>query len=137
VCFRSSPQMKEMLGTSKASMTPNELIREALMMPVDLIWNGGIGTYVKASNESHAEVGDRGSEPLRVNGKDVKAKIFGEGGNLGATQRGRIEFAMNGGLINTDFVDNVGGVTCSDNEVNIKILLNTLVAAGDLTLKQR
>ncbi|HSG52894.1 MAG TPA: NAD-glutamate dehydrogenase [Rheinheimera sp.] len=135
--IKLSPQMKEMLGTTKASMTPNELIREALMMPVDLIWNGGIGTYVKATNESHAEVGDRGSEPLRVNGKELKAKVFGEGGNLGATQRGRIEFAMHGGLINTDFVDNVGGVTCSDNEVNIKILLNTLVAGGDLTLKQR
>jgi glutamate dehydrogenase len=135
--IKLTPQMKDMFGTTKATMTPNELIREALMMPVDLIWNGGIGTYVKASNESHAEVGDRGSEPLRVNGKELKAKIFGEGGNLGATQRGRIEFAINGGLINTDFVDNVGGVTCSDNEVNIKILLNTLVAAGDLTLKQR
>jgi len=135
--IKLSPQMKEMLGTTKASMTPNELIREALMMPVDLIWNGGIGTYVKGSGESHAEVGDRGSEALRVNGKELKAKIFAEGGNLGATQRGRIEFAMHGGLINTDFVDNVGGVTCSDNEVNIKILLNTLVAAGDLTLKQR
>ncbi|MDX1677564.1 NAD-glutamate dehydrogenase [Arsukibacterium sp.] len=135
--IKLSPQMKEMLGTTKASMTPNELIRECLMMPVDLIWNGGIGTYIKATTESHAEVGDRGSEPLRINGKDLKAKIFGEGGNLGATQRGRIEFAANGGRINTDFVDNVGGVTCSDNEVNIKILLNSLVQGGDLTLKQR
>ncbi|MBV2129815.1 NAD-glutamate dehydrogenase [Arsukibacterium indicum] len=135
--IKLSPQMKEMLGTTKVSMTPNELIRECLMMPVDLIWNGGIGTYIKATSETHAEVGDRGSEPLRINGKDLKAKIFGEGGNLGATQRGRIEFAANGGRINTDFVDNVGGVTCSDNEVNIKILLNALVQGGDLTLKQR
>ncbi|MCF4009729.1 NAD-glutamate dehydrogenase [Rheinheimera sp. UJ63] len=135
--IKLSPQMKEMLGTSKATMTPNELIRECLTMPVDLIWNGGIGTYLKATNESHAEVGDRGSEALRVNGRDLKAKIFGEGGNLGATQRGRIEFANNGGRINTDFVDNVGGVTCSDNEVNIKILLNALVTGGDLTIKQR
>ncbi|KKO46583.1 NAD-glutamate dehydrogenase [Arsukibacterium ikkense] len=135
--IKLSAQMKEMLGTSKASMTPNELIRECLMMPVDLIWNGGIGTYIKATSESHAEVGDRGSEALRINGKELKAKIFGEGGNLGATQRGRIEFAANGGRINTDFVDNVGGVTCSDNEVNIKILLNALVQNGDLTLKQR
>ncbi|CAM5221241.1 NAD-glutamate dehydrogenase domain-containing protein, partial [Alishewanella longhuensis] len=126
-----------MLGTSKASMTPNELIRECLMMPVDLLWNGGIGTYVKGSNESHAEVGDRGSEALRVNGRELRAKIFGEGGNLGATQRGRIEYAANGGRVNTDFVDNVGGVTCSDNEVNIKILLNALVTGGDLTIKQR
>lgn len=135
--IKLTPQIKDMLGTTKASMTPNELIRECLMMQVDLLWNGGIGTYVKGSNESHAEVGDRGSEALRVNGKDLKAKIFGEGGNLGATQRGRIEYALHGGRVNTDFVDNVGGVTCSDNEVNIKILLNALVAAGDLTLKQR
>ncbi len=135
--IKLSPQMKEMLGTTKASMTPNELIREALMMPVDLIWNGGIGTYLKASTETHAEVGDRGSEALRINGKEVRARIFGEGGNLGATQRGRIEYAAAGGRINTDFVDNVGGVTCSDNEVNIKILLNALVTSGDMTIKQR
>lgn len=135
--IKLTPQIKEMLGTSKTSMTPNELIRECLMMPVDLLWNGGIGTYVKGSNESHAEVGDRGSEALRVNGRELRAKIFGEGGNLGATQRGRIEYAANGGRVNTDFVDNVGGVTCSDNEVNIKILLNALVTGGDLTIKQR
>lgn len=135
--IKLSPQIKEMLGTTKTSMTPNELIRECIMMPVDLLWNGGIGTYVKGSNESHAEVGDRGSEALRVNGRELSAKIFGEGGNLGATQRGRIEYAANGGRVNTDFVDNVGGVTCSDNEVNIKILLNTLVTGGDLTIKQR
>jgi len=135
--IKLTPQIKEMLGTTKASMTPNELIRECIMMPVDLLWNGGIGTYVKGSNESHAEVGDRGSEALRVNGRELRAKIFGEGGNLGATQRGRVEYAANGGRVNTDFVDNVGGVTCSDNEVNIKILLNALVMAGDLTIKQR
>lgn len=135
--IKLSPQMQKMLGTDKTSLTPNELIRAALMMEVDLIWNGGIGTYVKATDESHAEVGDRASEPLRVNGKEVKAKIIGEGGNLGTTQRGRIEYASNGGRINTDFIDNVGGVDCSDNEVNIKILLNALVASGDLTLKQR
>ncbi len=135
--IKLSPQMQEMLGTDKTALTPNELIRASLMMNVDLIWNGGIGTYVKASDETHAEVGDRASEPLRVNGKEVKAKIIGEGGNLGTTQRGRIEYAANGGRINTDFIDNVGGVDCSDNEVNIKILLNALVASGDLTLKQR
>ncbi|MCC5825723.1 NAD-glutamate dehydrogenase [Alkalimonas sp.] len=135
--IKLTPQMKKMLGTSKATMTPTELIRACLAMPVDLIWNGGIGTYMKASDESHAEVGDRGTEALRLNGSEFKAKIFGEGGNLGATQRGRIEFAAHGGRINTDFIDNVGGVDCSDNEVNIKILLNALVAAGDLTLKQR
>ncbi len=135
--IKLSPQIQQMLGTDASSLTPNEFIRAALMMPVDLIWNGGIGTYVKASDETHAEVGDRASEPLRVNGKDVKAKIIGEGGNLGTTQRGRIEYAQNGGRINTDFIDNVGGVDCSDNEVNIKILLNALVSSGDMTLKQR
>ena len=135
--IKLSEQMQAMLGTDKTSMTPNELIRASLMMPVDLIWNGGIGTYVKASDETHAEVGDRASEPLRINGKEVRAKIIGEGGNLGTTQRGRIEYAANGGRINTDFIDNVGGVDCSDNEVNIKILLNALVASGDMTLKQR
>jgi len=135
--IKLTPQIQQMLGTDVASLTPNEFIRAALMMQVDLIWNGGIGTYVKATDESHAEVGDRASEPLRVNGKDVKARIIGEGGNLGTTQRGRIEYAANGGRINTDFIDNVGGVDCSDNEVNIKILLNALVASGDMTLKQR
>ncbi|MDT0581578.1 MULTISPECIES: NAD-glutamate dehydrogenase [Alteromonadaceae] len=132
-----SPEMKKWLGTRQATMTPNDLIHNALKMPVDLIWNGGIGTYVKSSKESHAEVGDRANDTTRVNGKDVKAKIVGEGGNLGLTQLGRIEYAANGGLVNTDFIDNVGGVDCSDNEVNIKILLNTLVNAGDLTVKQR
>jgi glutamate dehydrogenase len=132
-----SAEMKQMLGTDKVSMTPNELMKELLKMQVDLIWNGGIGTYVKASRETHAEVGDRANDAIRVNGKEVRAKIIGEGGNLGCTQLGRIEYASNGGRINTDFVDNVGGVDCSDNEVNIKILLNALVADGELTLKQR
>lgn len=135
--IKLSPQMQQMIGTDQTSMTPNEFIKAALMMPVDLLWNGGIGTYVKATSETHAEVGDRANEPLRVNGKDVKARIIGEGGNLGTTQRGRIEYAQAGGRINTDFIDNVGGVDCSDNEVNIKILLNALVASGDMTLKQR
>ena len=132
-----SAEMQQMLGTDKASMPPNELMKELLKMPVDLIWNGGIGTYVKASRETHAEVGDRANDAIRVNGKEVRAKIIGEGGNLGCTQLGRIEYASNGGRINTDFVDNVGGVDCSDNEVNIKILLNALVAEGELTVKQR
>jgi glutamate dehydrogenase len=107
------------------------------MMKVDLIWNGGIGTYVKAKSETDADVGDRANDALRVNGGELKAKILGEGGNLGATQLGRIEFTANGGRMNTDFIDNVGGVACSDNEVNIKILLNSLVSEGDLTKKQR
>lgn len=132
-----SAEMKQMLETEKTSMTPTELMKELLKMPVDLIWNGGIGTYVKSSRETHAEVGDRANDALRVNGRELRAKIVGEGGNLGCTQLGRIEYAANGGRINTDFVDNVGGVDCSDNEVNIKILLNALVAEGELTLKQR
>ncbi len=132
-----TPEMKEWLNTSKDTMTPNELIHNVLQMPVDLIWNGGIGTYVKSAKESHAEVGDRANDVVRVDGNQVKAKIIGEGGNLGATQLGRIEFAANGGRVNTDFIDNVGGVDCSDNEVNIKILLNSLVSCGDLTVKQR
>ena len=135
--IKLSPEMKKWLGTRQMSMTPNELIHNVLKMEVDLIWNGGIGTYIKSSKESHSDVGDRANDILRVNGKDVKAKIVGEGGNLGLTQLGRIEYAANGGRVNTDFIDNVGGVDCSDNEVNIKILLNTLVRNGDLTVKQR
>ncbi|GAB2675656.1 NAD-glutamate dehydrogenase [Aliiglaciecola aliphaticivorans] len=130
-------EMKKWLGTTQAAMTPNELIHNALKMQVDLIWNGGIGTYVKGSKETHSEVGDRANDDTRVNGKEVRAKIIGEGGNLGLTQLGRIEYAAQGGRVNTDFIDNVGGVDCSDNEVNIKILLNALVRAGDLTNKQR
>ncbi|HCB08869.1 MAG TPA: NAD-glutamate dehydrogenase, partial [Alteromonas sp.] len=132
-----TPEMKTWLGTRQNSMTPTELIHNCLKMPVDLIWNGGIGTYVKSKKESHSDVGDRANDALRVNGCDLKAKIIGEGGNLGATQLGRMEFAANGGRVNTDFIDNVGGVDCSDNEVNIKILLNALVSNGDLTVKQR
>ncbi|WP_166419646.1 NAD-glutamate dehydrogenase [Pseudoalteromonas sp. Z1A8] len=132
-----SPEMKKMLGTKKATMTPNELMKASLMMEFDLLWNGGIGTYIKNSKETDADVGDRANDALRINGRDLGAKIIGEGGNLGATQLGRVEFAAKGGRVNTDFIDNVGGVACSDNEVNIKILLNGLVAEGDLTRKQR
>jgi len=132
-----TPEIKKMLNTKKASMTPTELLKELLKMKVDLIWNGGIGTYIKSSSETHAEVGDRANDTLRVNGNEVQARVIGEGGNLGCTQLGRIEYAANGGRMNTDFVDNVGGVDCSDNEVNIKILLNALVADGEMTLKQR
>ena len=132
-----SSEMKKMLGTKKASLTPNELIKALLRMPVDLFWNGGIGTYIKAKSETDAQVGDRATDLVRINGSELKAKVFGEGGNLGATQLGRIEFAQSGGRINTDFVDNVGGVDCSDNEVNIKILLNQLVNEGELTKKHR
>jgi glutamate dehydrogenase len=135
--IKLTAEMKKWLGTKQQNMTPNELIHNVLKMPVDLLWNGGIGTYVKSTKETHAQVGDRANDDVRVNGNQLQAKIIGEGGNLGATQLGRIEFALKGGKVNTDFIDNVGGVDCSDNEVNIKILLNSLVNAGDLTTKQR
>ena len=132
-----SPQMRTRFALDAASLTPSELINALLKSPVDLIWNGGIGTYVKASSETHAEAGDKANDTLRVNGNELKCKVFGEGGNLGMTQRGRIEYCLNGGACNTDFIDNVGGVDCSDHEVNVKILLNEIVANGDLTFKQR
>ncbi|KGK16935.1 NAD-glutamate dehydrogenase [Vibrio navarrensis] len=132
-----TPEIQKMLSTKKASLAPNELIKMILKMEVDLLWNGGIGTYVKASTETHTDVGDRANDVLRIDGRDLQARIVGEGGNLGMTQKGRIEYALNGGRVNTDFVDNVGGVDCSDNEVNIKIFLNGLVSNGDMTIKQR
>ena len=135
--IKLTPQIKKMVGTQKQSMSPNDLIQAILTMEVDLLWNGGIGTYVKSSKETHLEVGDRANDALRINGGELQAKVVGEGGNLGLTQLGRIEFAAKGGRINTDAVDNAGGVDCSDNEVNIKILLNSLVQNGDLTVKQR
>lgn len=135
--IKLTPQIKKMIGTQKQTMAPNDLIQAILKMKVDLFWNGGIGTYVKGSKESHLEVGDRANDSLRINGVELKAKVVGEGGNLGLTHLGRIEFAAKGGRLNADFVDNAGGVDCSDNEVNIKILLNGLVQNGDLTVKQR
>lgn len=135
--IRISAQMKERFGITAEAMTPTELISALLKSPVDLIWNGGIGTYVKSSLEQHSEVGDKANDGLRVNGVDVRAKVIGEGGNLGITQLGRIEYGLNGGLSNTDFIDNAGGVDCSDHEVNIKILLNDIVHSGDMTVKQR
>jgi len=118
-------------------MTPNELIRWIVRAPVDLLWNGGIGTYVKASTESQADAGDRSNDGVRVNGADLRARVVGEGGNLGFTQRGRIEYARVGGRINTDFIDNSAGVDTSDHEVNWKILLGLAVARGELTLAER
>lgn len=135
--IKLSTQIKKMLGTQKQSMSPNDLIQALLRMKVDLLWNGGIGTYIKSTKETHLEVGDRANDSLRINGCELQAKVVGEGGNLGLTQLGRIEFSANGGRINTDAIDNAGGVDCSDNEVNIKILLNSLVQNGDLTVKQR
>ncbi|HWK76015.1 MAG TPA: NAD-glutamate dehydrogenase [Povalibacter sp.] len=135
--LKISPQAQAMLGLERDTLTPQELIRAVLCMKVDLLWNGGIGTYVKASDESNAEVGDRANDGVRVNGKDLRCKVVGEGGNLGCSQRGRIEYALNGGRLNTDFVDNSGGVDCSDHEVNIKILLNSLPKRAGLTLAKR
>jgi glutamate dehydrogenase len=132
-----SAQMRTRFAIDAESLTPTELINALLKAPVDLIWNGGIGTYVKATAETHAEVGDKANDSLRVNGDELRCKVFGEGGNLGMTQRGRIEYCLNGGACNTDFIDNAGGVDCSDHEVNVKILLNEIVANGDLTQKQR
>lgn len=132
-----SPEIKELLGITTDQMTPNDLIKAILTAEVDLLWNGGIGTYVKASFERHADVGDRTNDFVRVNGNELRAKVLGEGGNLGCTQLGRVEYALKGGRCNTDFIDNSGGVDCSDHEVNIKILLNDIVAKGDLTEKQR
>ncbi|GAA4917338.1 NAD-glutamate dehydrogenase [Streptomyces coeruleoprunus] len=118
-------------------LTPAELMKAVLKAPVDLLWNGGIGTYVKAASESHADVGDKANDAIRVDGEELRVKVVGEGGNLGLTQLGRIEFARTGGRVNTDAIDNSAGVDTSDHEVNIKILLNGLVAEGDMTVKQR
>ncbi|HEY5720095.1 MAG TPA: NAD-glutamate dehydrogenase, partial [Gammaproteobacteria bacterium] len=131
------PEARQALGVEQTRFSPNELIRAILKAPVDLLWNGGIGTYVKARNENHADVGDRSSDAVRVDAPELRCRVVGEGGNLGLTQRARIEFAQHGGRINTDAIDNSGGVDCSDHEVNIKILLNAVVTAGDMTRKQR
>jgi glutamate dehydrogenase len=120
-----------------SSMTPAELMKAILQAPVDLLWNGGIGTYVKAASESHAEAGDKANDTIRIDGRELRAQCVGEGGNLGLTQLGRIEYAERGGRLNTDFIDNSAGVDTSDHEVNIKILLDKVVADGDLTEKQR
>jgi glutamate dehydrogenase len=134
-----SPQVKAVLGIEGdvAAMSPAELMSAILKAPVDLLWNGGIGTYVKASSESNADVGDRANNALRVNGGDLRCKVVGEGGNLGMTQLGRIEAALNGVLLNTDFIDNSAGVDTSDHEVNIKILLNGEVRKKKLSLPER
>ncbi len=108
-----------------------------MLAPVDLLYNGGIGTYVKATRETHAQAGDRANDAVRVNGAQLRAKVVAEGGNLGLTQLGRIEYAQKGGRINTDAIDNSAGVDCSDHEVNIKILLGLVVADGEMTEKQR
>ncbi len=141
--IKLSPQAREALAIDTEKLAPNELIQALLEAPVDLLYNGGIGTYVKASTESQADVGDKANDPLRVDARDLRCRVVGEGGNLGFTQKARIEYALNGGpehkggRINADAIDNAAGVNCSDHEVNIKILLDGLVADGDMTFKQR
>ncbi|QLG87691.1 NAD-glutamate dehydrogenase [Chitinibacter bivalviorum] len=132
-----SPQVSALLGIEAEQLEPVALIQAILKAPVDLLYNGGIGTYVKACTQSHSEANDRGNDGLRVDGRDLRCKVIAEGGNLGFTQLGRIEYAAHGGRIHTDAIDNSAGVDCSDHEVNIKILLGRLIATGDLTLKQR
>ena len=132
-----SPQARSALGVTDTQLAPDQLVAVILKAPVDLLWNGGIGTYVKAESESHAEVGDRANDGLRVNGGELRCRMVGEGGNLGFTQLGRVEYALRGGLIYTDAIDNSAGVDCSDHEVNIKILLDGVVESGELTAKER
>lgn len=130
-------EMKAILLVQSNQLTPDELIKAILKAPADLFWNGGIGTYVKSSAESHDQVGDRSNDLVRVNGSELRVKVVGEGGNLGFTQKGRIEYARNGGRINTDSIDNSGGVDCSDHEVNIKIALSRTMSNGKLSFEER
>ncbi|MEP7060168.1 MAG: NAD-glutamate dehydrogenase, partial [Actinomycetota bacterium] len=135
-----SPQARKALGIGEdipGEMTPSEVIKAALKASVDLLWNGGIGTYVKSARETHGEAGDRSNDPVRINGGELRARVVGEGGNLGFTQRGRIEYALAGGRINTDFIDNSAGVDTSDHEVNLKILLGVALGRGFLTMDER
>ena len=132
-----SASMAAAFAINAAELSPDALITALLCAPVDLLWNGGIGTYVKASGESHQDVGDRANDGLRVNGRQVRARVIGEGGNLGLTHKGRIEYAQHGGLINADFIDNAGGVDCSDHEVNAKILLGAALRSGEVEPDER
>jgi len=132
-----SDEMRRALDVDAEALPPDELVRAILRAPVDLLWNGGIGTYGKASTEANADVGDKNNDAVRIDATELRCRVVGEGGNLGFTQRGRIEFALHSGHINTDAIDNAAGVNCSDHEVNIKILLDRVVRDGDLTAKQR
>jgi glutamate dehydrogenase len=134
-----SPQARAALGLPEGltEISPPELLRAILLAPADLLYNGGIGTYVKASTETNASVGDKANDAIRVDGKDLRVKVVGEGGNLGMTQRGRIEAALQGVILNTDAIDNSAGVDCSDHEVNIKIFVDRMVAAGKLSAEER
>jgi glutamate dehydrogenase len=135
--IRLSPQAREALGVEDESLPPNEVIRAILRAPVDLLWNGGIGTVVKASTETDADAADRSSDAIRVDAAELRCKVVGEGGNLGLTRRARVEFAARGGRINADFIDNSAGVDCSDHEVNLKILLGLAERRGEMTRSQR
>lgn len=135
--IKLSSEMKQLLETDAAAMNPDELIRALLRCPADLLWNGGIGTYIKSKKETNDDVGDKANDALRVNGAELRVKVVGEGGNLGMTQLGRIEYALHGGRLNTDAIDNSAGVDCSDHEVNIKIALGQAVEGKKLTLKAR
>jgi len=146
--IRLSAEARRVLDIPEGGLTPNELINRLLKAPVDLLWNGGIGTYAKSEEETHLDVGDRANDAVRVNGRELRCRVVGEGGNLGFTQLGRIEYARFGGPLGedgrrlggkmlTDAIDNSGGVNCSDHEVNIKVLLNQVMSAGDMTEKQR
>jgi glutamate dehydrogenase len=132
-----SAEARALLGIAAPSAPPQEIIRAILRMPVDLLWNGGIGTYVKASSEPQSAAGDRGNDGVRIDGRELRARVVGEGGNLGFTQRGRVEYALAGGRLNTDFIDNSAGVNTSDVEVNLKILTTQLEARGKLTRAAR
>src|SRR5271166_4788052 len=134
-----SPQVRDALGINgeATEMSPPDLIKAILQAPVDLLFNGGIGTYIKAEAESDADVGDRANDPVRVNANQLRARVIGEGGNLGVTALGRVEFDLSGGRVNTDAMDNSAGVDCSDHEVNIKILIDSLVTAGKVKADER
>ena len=135
--IKLSPEIRTALNIESEHLAPNDLINAMLKAPVDLIFNGGIGTFIKASTETHADAGDRANDSIRIDGNEVTARTIGEGGNLGVTQLGRIEYSLNGGVMYTDFIDNSAGVDCSDHEVNIKILLNGLLSDGSMTLENR
>ena len=135
--IKVTPEMQKRFKIEHDYLSPNELIREILKAPIDLLWNGGIGTFIKSAKESEGSVEDRANDGIRINADEVQFKVIGEGGNLGLTQLARAEYTFNGGKVYSDFIDNSAGVDCSDHEVNIKILLNDIVTKGDLTLKQR
>jgi len=135
--IRLTPQIQKLTGISAAKVTPNELMQALLKSQCELLWFGGIGTYIKAASETHDDAHDKANNSIRINGLDLKAKVIGEGANLGVTQAGRIEFAKNGGRVNTDAIDNSAGVDCSDNEVNIKILLSAAIESGELEAGER